>query len=239
MRRLELHIDGLADVVGVFHLGLGERGAAGDAPIHGLLAAIDEALRDEVREEAQFVRLVFLVEREVGILPVAEDAEALELGALEVNVFARVGVAGGADGGGVARGVAGLAHVLRDLELDGQAVAVPAGDVGRVEAAQRLVFDDDVLEHLVQRGADVDIAVREGRAVVEDELGLARAGGANLRVNGVGLPAGEALRFARDEVGLHGEVRARQVQRVLVVHDCQRAATLAAGRGPSKRRGGE
>ena len=65
----------------------------------------------------------------------------------------------------------------------------------------------------------MDIAVGERRAVVEDELGLARAGGANLRVNLVSLPAGEALRFARDEVGLHGEVRARQIQRVLVVHE--------------------
>ena len=62
-RELELHIDGLADVVGVFHLGLGERGAAGDAPIHRLLAAIDEALRDEVGEEAQLVGLIFLVQR--------------------------------------------------------------------------------------------------------------------------------------------------------------------------------
>ena len=135
-RELELHIDRLADVVGVFHLGLGERGAARDAPIHRLLATIDEALRDKVGEEAQLIGLVFLVEREVGVLPVAEDAEAFELGALEVDVFAGVGIAGGADGSGVARGVAGLAHVLRDLELDGQAVAVPAGDVGGVEAAE-------------------------------------------------------------------------------------------------------
>ncbi len=56
-----------------------------------------------------------------------------------------------------------------DLVLDRQAVAVPARHVGRVEAGQRLRADDDVLEDLVDRVADVDVAVGVGRAVVQDE----------------------------------------------------------------------
>ena len=131
-------IHALADVVVVFDFGLGQRGAARDAPIHRLLAAIDKTLLHDVGEQAQFVGLVFLVEREIRIFPIAEHAEALELRALDVDVFARVGFAGFADGGGIGGGVAGLAHFLRDFEFDRQAVAIPAGNVGRADAAQGL-----------------------------------------------------------------------------------------------------
>ncbi len=94
----KFHEHALADVVVIFDFGLGQRGAAGNAPIHRLFAAIDKALFHDVGEQPQFVRLVFLVQREIRIFPIAEDAEALELRALEVNVFAGVGFAGFADG---------------------------------------------------------------------------------------------------------------------------------------------
>ena len=160
-----------------------------------------------------------LVERQVRIVPIAQHAEPLELRALDVDVFARVGLAGLADGGGVGGGVAGLAHVLGDLELDRQPVAIPARHVGRAEAAQGLVLDDDVLENLVQRGADVDVAIGEGRAVVQDELLARPARWAWMCcVEPGGLPLLQPLRFPRDQVGLHREIGLRQVQCVLVVH---------------------
>jgi hypothetical protein len=79
----ELHEHALADVIGVFDFRLRQRGARRDAPVNRLLAAIDETLLDDVREQAQFVGFVFLVQREVGILPIAQHAEAFELHALE------------------------------------------------------------------------------------------------------------------------------------------------------------
>ena len=66
--------------------------------------------------------------------------------------------------------IAGLAHFLRDFEFDRQAVTVPARNVRRAVAAQRFVLDDDVFENLVQRGADVDVAVGERRAIVQHEF---------------------------------------------------------------------
>ena len=95
----KLHIHALADVVLVFDLRLRQRGAAGDAPIDGLLAAIHEALLHNVGEQAQLVGLVFFGERQVRVVPIAQHAEPLELGALDINVLARVGLAGLADGG--------------------------------------------------------------------------------------------------------------------------------------------
>ena len=115
-----------------------------------------------------------------------------------INVFAGVSFAGFADGGGIGAGVAGLAHFLRDFELNRQPVAIPAGNVGRAFAAQGLILDDDVLENLVQRGADVDVAVGERRAVVQDEFLRARARGLNFRRKDLrGFPFFQALRLAR------------------------------------------
>lgn len=205
-------------MIGVFHLRLGQRGAARNAPIHGLFPAIDKALLDEIREQAQFVGFVFLVEREIGIRPVTEHAEAFELHTLDVDVFARVSLAGGADGRGIGGGVAGLAHFLAHLEFDGQPVAIPAGDVGCIKPAQGFVFDDDVLENFVERRPDVDIAIGERRAVVQHKfLGpCARCADGVVEVGR--LPFLEALWFAQDEVRLHGEVGFRQVECVFIVH---------------------
>ena len=103
----EFHKHALADVVVVFHFGLGQRGAAGNAPINRLFAAINKAFLHDVGEQAQFVGLVFLVQREIRIVPIAQHAQAFELGALEVNIFAGVGVAGFADRDGVRLGSPG------------------------------------------------------------------------------------------------------------------------------------
>jgi len=226
----------------VFHFRLGERGAAGDAPVNRLLPAINKTLFDNVREQAQFVCLVFLVERQIRFFPFAENAQAFELDALEINVFARVGVAGFADRGGVGVRVAGLAHFLGDLEFDGQTVAVPARDVGRVLAAEGFEFDDDVLENLVQRGADVDIAIRERRAVMQHKFCFAAAPALDFCVQAGHLPPLQPQRFARHQIGPHREVRPRQIQCVFVFHfsvskeshhtsgggRCQRAGRMVA-----------
>ena len=57
-------------------------------------------------------------------------------------------------------------------------MAVPARDVLRVETRQLAAFDDHVLEHLVQRVADMQLAVGVGRAVVQHEQRRALARGA-------------------------------------------------------------
>ena len=73
------------------------------------------------------------------------------------------------------------AEFLVDLDFDGQAVAVPAGDVGRVEAGHGFGLDDEILEALVHRRAQVDGSAGVGRAVVQDVLLLALCGPARMR----------------------------------------------------------
>ena len=127
-REGELDVDRRRGVLLVFHFRLGKRGAAMNAPVHRLLALVDESLLDELPERPRDRRLVLEVHRQVGVLPVAEDPEALELLRHHADVALGVGAAGAAE--------IGDAHLalLRpelaiDLQLDRQAVAVVARHV--------------------------------------------------------------------------------------------------------------
>src|SRR3546814_16023857 len=131
------------------------------------------------------------------MVPVAADAEALELLALGVDPMLGIGAAFGAEflDRNLVLVELFLAILLLDLPLDWQAVAVPAGDVRRVLALQRLGADDHVLQDMVERMADVHVAISVRRSVVEDELLEALAAFANLRF-GIALePFGEKPRF--------------------------------------------
>ena len=99
--------------------------------------------------------------------------------------------------------------------LDRETVAVPTRHVRRAETAHGLVTQDGVLEELVERGADVDVAVGEGRTVVEDEGGLAGGTGLDLAVETVALPMGDADGFAFGQAGPHREVGDGQVEGIL------------------------
>ena len=197
----------------VLDLGFGQRRAAVDAPVHRLLALVDEAALDELAERARDVRLIPRVHRQVVVVPVAEDHQPLELVGHHVDEAPGVVAAGAADVGD--RHVALLRPKLAiDLQLDRQAVAVVARHVGHVEAGHRPRLDDEVLQDLVERRAEVDLAVGVRRTVVEDELRRAAALLANLPVQVHRLPARERLRLGRLQVGLHRKTCARQVDRV-------------------------
>jgi hypothetical protein len=123
---------------------------------------------------------------QVGIVPVAEHAEADEILLLPFHLF------GGKAAAQFARLVGGqvLAVGLFDLVLDRQAVAVPARHIGRVETGQGLGTDDDVLEDLVHRMADVDVAIGIGRAVVQHEARPPGGCGADPLIELLFLPDG-------------------------------------------------
>ena len=210
----EAHVDLRRDVVlVVLDLGLGERGAAGDAPVDGLLRLVDEVLLGEVGELPDDRRLVERRHREVRVLPLAEDAEALELRLLDAHELLGVAATGLAEGD--RRHLALLRpEVLVDLELDREAVAVPARAVRRVLAGHRPAAHDHVLEDLVEDGPQVDVPVRVGRPVVQHEARLPGARPADLPVEVARLPLLEPARLGLGKVGLHREVGAGKVQRL-------------------------
>jgi hypothetical protein len=217
-RDLEPDVDRGRGLVPILDLGLGQGGPAVDAPVDGPFPLIDLAVFEERRQVLEDLGLVGRVHGQVGRRPGAEHAEATELLALDADEPLGVIAAFLADGGH-GQGLLLLAEVLVDVDLDGQAVAVPAGDVRGVMPEHGIGLDDEVLEDLVHRRAQVDVAVGIGGAVVEEE-GRAAGGGPFLEdpfVETHGLPRLDGLRLPLGQVGFHGEIGAGQVERTLHV----------------------
>ncbi|MNZ73879.1 hypothetical protein D3C78_923070 [compost metagenome] len=206
-------VDGVGLLVLVLDLGLGQRRAAVEAPVDRLEALEHEAALDHLGQGADLAGLVGEVHGLVRVAPVAEHAEADEVGLLALDLLG--GIAAAQLAGLVRRQVLAVGDL--DLVLDRQAVAVPARHVGGVVAGEGLGADDDVLENLVDRVADVDVAVGVGRAVVEDELRPLGAELAQLAVQVDAVPVLEHFRLALRQPGLHRECRVRQVQGRFVV----------------------
>ncbi len=174
----------------------------------------------DLPEGADLLRLVLRIHRQVGALPVAEHAEALEVGALQRDLLGGELAAGGAERRRI-EFVPRTTVLLLDRELDRQAMAVPARHVGRVVAIEAARLDDDVLEDLVDRMADVDRAIGIRRPVVQHE---ARPAAGDVAAARHRCPRScqrcEHLRLALREIGLHREVGPRKIDRLLVVGHC-------------------
>jgi len=134
-----------------------------------LPAAVDVALFDEVEKGIGDGGFVFVAHREIGIVPTAKDAEALEVALVLLDVargkfsteaakFCR-------------RNFAFAAEFFFDL-VQWEAVAIPAGDVRGVMARHRFCFDDKVFEDLVQASAKMDGASGIGRPSCRTKSGL-------------------------------------------------------------------
>jgi len=87
-----------------------------------------------------------------------------------------------------------------------------------VFAAQRLVLENEVLENLVQCGANMHIAIGERRAVVQQKPLGAFAAFLDLFVQAVRVPPGQAFRLALDESSAHREIGLRKVQCFFILH---------------------
>ena len=208
----ELGPDLVGDVVAVLDLGLGQGGLLDHRPHDRLRAAIEHAVGGELQKLGGNGRLGGEGHGGVGIVPVAADAEALELLALHADPVRGElpALAAELDRRHLVLVQALGAIALLDLPFDRQAVTVPARHVVGVLAEHLLRAVDDVLQHLVQGVAHVQVAVRIGRAVVQDEL-LAPGRGLALALEQVHLlPAGQDGGLALGQAGAHGKVGARQ-----------------------------
>jgi len=196
----------------VLDLGVGQRGLLGDRPEHRPGTGVEPAVQQELAQLAGDLRLGREGHGGVGPLPVADHAQALELLGLHADPVGREVAALAAELDRRHRVlVLALGPVaLFDLPFDRQAVAVPAGDVVGIPAQHLLRAGDHVLEDLVERVAHVQVAVRVGRAVVQDELLAAPGGLAQQAEQPELLPARQDLRLALGQAGAHREVALRQ-----------------------------
>ncbi len=189
----------------IFYLRLGERGFKRDGPEDRFLAAVDEALFHKRGKGTQNVGFECGCLGLVLIRPVGENAEAFELGGLCGDpAFGKL-VASGAE---LSRGEGEFffLYLARNLLLYRQAVAVPTGDIRRAVPAHCLVAVDDVLERLVQCGADMDVAIGERRTIVQDEGRLPGAAPLNPVVKAEFFPMRHPGRLALDQTRPHGKI---------------------------------
>ena len=125
--------DRRARVVLVLHFCLGQRGAATDAPVHRLQPFVHGAFREEVDKRPGDHPLILRRHREVRIFPTSQHAQPLERFALQIDELLRIIPAFAADLCGRHLGFL-RAKLAVDLDLDGQPVAIPPRDIGRVIA---------------------------------------------------------------------------------------------------------
>ena len=96
-------------------------------------------------------------------------------------------------------------------------MAIPARHVVAVAPEHLLRAGHHVLQQLVQRVPDVDVAVGIGRAVVQQEFRAPLGGRAQLGVEADLLPTLQNLDFLDGQAGPHGKVRLRQEQRRRII----------------------
>src|SRR3954454_7154477 len=169
---LEADVDlGRYDIL-IFDLGFGECGLLDRRPHHRFSTTIELAGLGELEQLRYDRRLGVEVHGELLLRPVGADPQPLHLLALHVDPMLRIGAALGAKlaDRDLILVELFLAILLLDLPLDGKPVAIPAGHVGHILAEQGLSAHHHVLDRMVERVADVDVAVRVRGAVVEDEL---------------------------------------------------------------------
>ena len=121
--------------------------------------------------------------------------------------------------------------LLLDLPFDRQAVAVPTRDILGVEAAHLAGAVDHVLEDLVQRGADMQVAVRVRRAVMQDELLPPRRSRAQLAPQVHRLPPRQHRRLLLRQVAAHRKCGGGQEDGVSIVAAGGRGIALGVGHG--------
>ena len=205
----------------VFHFRFRQRCAFHRAPHDRLGAAHQRAAHRHAQELAHNGGFAFELHRQVRIVPLTLDAEIAELCLLYVHPFAGIGAASGAE---VSRrdiilGLALGAELLFHLPFDRQAVAVPSRQVRGIKTGHLVRAHDDVLDDLVHRRAEVNVAIRIGRAIMQDpRFGPARLRiGAKFFVQLQLIPALDPVGLALGQAAPHRKLGGRQKQRVAII----------------------
>ena len=204
-------------LVGVLDLCLGESGMAMFAPVNGLMAAIDHTAIEHGLENLDIGSVMLVIQRQVGIVPIAEHAQTTETRLLELDILDSELVAELADLRHRGLIELGGTELLFDLVLNGLTMAVPSRDVGGLIALHGLIAVDDVLRDLVHGMTDVNRAVCIRRSIVQDELLVSLVLFQNLLIDLVVLPVLETLGLGLGKTGAHGKTGLGQVHGLFVL----------------------
>ncbi len=160
-----------------------------------------------------------VVHGDVWMIPVTDDAEALEFLALHVDLFPCIVAAGSAklrirD---IFLFAFFLLELLLDLQLDRQTVAIPARNIGRIETHHGTRAHHNVLEHLIDRMADMNVTIGVGRTIVQDKFRRILTPRAQLPMNIRFIPLFQPFRLPLRQIAAHGEIGGREKHRCFII----------------------
>ena len=185
-------INGRRMLVFVFDFGFGQGRATVQTPVHWLETLIQITITEHFAERANLVRFGAEVHGQVGIIPIAQHTQTDEILFLARHLFGGIGTTQLAHF--VGRQI--TAVLLFNLVFDGQTMAVPARHILRIKACQHLRTNDDVLENLVDRMTDMDVAIGIGRTIVQHKARAPFRVLLDLLIQPTLLPVGNPARFA-------------------------------------------
>ena len=214
---LKLDINRIAGILGIFDFRLRKRSAAFGAPVNRLEPLINIAFKGHFPKDLDLLGFKFRLQGQIRIIPFAEHAQTLELLTLVIDIGQRILAA---DFPQLQRGNRRRilhAGLCTGLQLNRQAMSIPTGHVRRIISRHIVIAHNKVLEDLIERCADMNIAIGIGRAVVQHIQRLSLILFHQAVVQPGALPLPEHLRLTLGQAGTHGEFRYRQVQRVVVI----------------------
>ena len=202
---LESDVNGRAFIGLIFDLRLGKSCFVVRTPINRFKSLVNVTLAEHFSEYLDLSRLERRRHREIGIIPIGNYTETLELLSLNVDEVLGEVLASAAELG-YAHFLAVELVLLYDSALDRHSVVVPTRSERYAVAAHRLRLVYKVFQYFVERVTHVQFAVRERGAVVKHEGRLSGGVFKHLAVKVDILPTSERLRFSFGKVCPHREL---------------------------------
>ncbi len=201
----------------ILHLGLGKGCLTGRTPVDRFLSLIDRTIQEKLAEFPDNCGLITEIHCQIRVLPFSENAEPFELLPLDIYEFGRIIPALLPDiHGGELHFL--LSETLLNLMLNRQSMTVPARHIMAVKTGHKLRLHNDILQDLIQCCSNVNIPVRIGRAIVKDIFCPLLCLPDQFPVNSSGLPHLQKFRLSFGQIGPHGKVSLRKIERVAVIH---------------------
>ena len=161
-------IDGRRLSVLVFDFCFGQCCLTVGAPVNGLLALVDVAFVRHFAEDFQFLRFQMRVEGDIAVSKITDNAHTDEVFLLDFDPFLCVSQALLAEfQRSHVRTI--FTGVFEYGVFDRQTMGIPARYIDGFIASHVVVSDDDIFQGFIQRMADVDLAIRIRRAIVQYE----------------------------------------------------------------------
>src|SRR5208337_3811183 len=195
-----------------------------NAPHYRLGTAIEQTVRDKLEDLSSYLSFGWIAHGRVGAIPVPDHAQPLEFLALHRDPV--LGVCPALPSkrddrpriGEIRLGPAFLAiELLLDLPFDRETVAIPPWHVVGILARHLFRAHDDVLQDLVERMSDMDVAVGVWRPVMQHKFGPPLAALPQGPIEVVPLPASKDFGLLLRQSGPHREIRLRQEESPRIV----------------------